>query len=137
MSDVAITGTNTKVTNQATTRRSRIQYGGTVTHAQPVYKHTDNKHYAADNDDTAVKAVVVGVALTPGVADDWGDIVTEGPMVVGGTLIAGTEYYLSSNVGGICPRSDLGTSDYITRIGVATSTTVLNVKIDATGVQVP
>lgn len=138
MSDLSITAANVKVTNQGLTTLGRVQYGATVTHSQPIYKSTtDNKWYPCDNDDTAPKALAGAISLTPGSANEYGHIVTLGPMVIGATLVVGTEYYVSSNVGGICPRADLGTSDYITRLGIASSSTVLDVNIHATGVQVP
>jgi len=137
MADITITAANTKVFDNTTTVR-RVQFGATVTHGQPLYNlSTDNKYYPADNDDTAAKAEAECISLTPGVASDYGYVVTAGPMIVGGTLVVGTEYYVSSNVGGICPRADLGSNDYITRLGVASTTTKLLVDIDSTGVQVP
>jgi hypothetical protein len=137
MADLSITAGNVKVTNQNTTLVGRGQAGATVTHAQPLYKHTDNKYYPADNDDTAAKAVAVAISLTPALADEWFYFVTSGPLSFGAILTVGTEYYVSSNVGGICPRADLGSNDYITRLGIATTTSLMDVKIHASGVQVP
>ena len=49
-------------------------------------------------------------------------------------MTAGVAYYLSDTPGGICPVADLATGEYPTIIGIATSTTVLDVKFHASGV---
>jgi hypothetical protein len=57
-----------------------------------------------------------------------------GPLTVGATMTAGVAYYLSDTAGGICPVADLATGEYPSVLGIATSTTVLNVNIQTSGV---
>jgi hypothetical protein len=55
-------------------------------------------------------------------------------VTIGATLTAGVAYYLSGTPGGIRPVADNTTGDYPVILGIATSTTVLNVKIQEAGV---
>lgn len=54
----------------------------------------------------------------------------------GGSMIAGTAYYLSETPGGIQPAADLTTGENVCQLGIAKSTSVLAVKIVAPGVAV-
>lgn len=84
---------------------------------------------------------VAGSAVESGLA---GEAVTgqpltvllSGPITIGATMTAGTIYTLSETPGGIQPATDLGSGEYVSVIGVATSTTVLNVKIQSSGVAI-
>jgi hypothetical protein len=49
-------------------------------------------------------------------------------------LTPGTVYCLSGTPGGICPLADVTTGDDVIILGVALSTTVLDVQINDTGV---
>lgn len=138
MADISITAGNVKVTDQSATLVKPIRYGATVLGGQPLIRNSDNSYSPADSDTGgASAAAAVCIALTPGAIGEDGYGVFSGPMVVGGTLTAGTEYYVSNNAGGICPRTDLGTADYVTRLGIASTTSILLVNIHASGVQVP
>lgn len=57
-----------------------------------------------------------------------------GPITIGATLTAGVAYYCSGTAGGIAPVADVTTGWYVTIVGIATSTTVLDVKFHASGV---
>lgn len=73
-----------------------------------------------------------GIALTPGVADDGGTIVlpssTPGGSLVnlGATLAVGTVYAVSATVGGICPVADILSTQFVSIIGIATTTALLD-----------
>lgn len=54
-------------------------------------------------------------------------------IAIGGTVVAGTTYCASTTLGGICPRADLGSGDYVVNLGVATTTGALNLNPTATG----
>jgi hypothetical protein len=49
-------------------------------------------------------------------------------------MTAGTVYYLSATAGGICPVADLASGQYPCAVGIATSTTVLKLGFNASGV---
>ena len=109
-----------------------VTWGGTVTAGMPVYKHTDSKHYAALND-TALHAAVVGYAMSGGAAGQRGRILTAGILTLSGGLTKAITYYCSVNAGGIAPIADVLSGDFVTILGVASSTTTLKIVSYASG----
>ena len=96
---------------------------------------TDGKLKPADNDSaTAAVRRAIGIALNGAANGQPLAYLTAGPITIGATLVAGTAYYLSDTPGGICPVADLTTGEYPVLLGLATSTTVLNVSIQEAGV---
>jgi hypothetical protein len=134
MADLSITAASVVAGDDA-----RITYGtagATITAGQAVYKEAaDDKFKLADCDSaTAAVRSPVGIALN-GAADGQPlAIVNKGPVTIGATLTAGVAYYLSPNAGGIAPVADLAAGDYPVIIGIATSTSVLEVGIQEAGV---
>lgn len=104
--------------------------GATITAGQAVYLDTatTGEWLLADSDSATVIArgsANFGIALN-GAADGQPiNILTGGPITIGSAVTAGTAYYLSDAPGGICPLADLATGDYVTLIGLATSSTVI------------
>ena len=115
---------------------SRGVAGATVTAGQAVYLDTsDGKWKLADNNSaTAAVRSPDGIALNGASNGQPLSVLTAGPITIGAALTAGVAYYLSNTPGGICPVADLATGEYPTVIGIATSTTVLNVQINSSGV---
>jgi hypothetical protein len=103
--------------------------GATITAGQTVYLDTaTNRYELADADGAADLRRPRGIALN-GAADGQPlRILKAGDLTMDG-LTAGVTYYQSPNPGGIAPRADVLTGDYVTVIGVAKSTTVLAVAI--------
>ena len=108
-----------------------VQYGEAVTPGQSLYLNADGKYYLADAD-AAATADASRIALTYGAADEWGVALQEGNLQMGTILSSGSTYHASPTPGGIGPFSDLGSGDTNTIIGTATSTSVLQVKFNAT-----
>lgn len=131
MADVTITAANVTV-GAATTRLvtgTAAQYGAGVGQGQSVYKSTtDSKWYPADAD-AELTAAAGGIALVPGVTDAYGVIATQGLVNMGATLAVGQVYVVSTTAGGVAPYADLGTGDFVTILGVATTTALLDVQI--------
>lgn len=86
---------------------------------------------------TAAAAACVGVAVNsaPGAGQPV-TYMTDGRLAMGAILTASTAYGVSDNAGKIRPLADNGSGDQITQIGLAESTTILHVKINARGVTV-
>lgn len=136
MSDLSITAANVLAGSGATTRLGTA--GATITAGKAVYLDSSDNEYKLADCDSATAAVrsPVGIALN-GASDGQPLVVlTEGPITIGATMTAGIAYYLSPNAGGICPVADVLTGDYPVILGIATSTTVLDVNIQEAGVAI-
>lgn len=110
--------------------------GATIAAGQVVYRAaaTGQFQLADSNSATAEARAPVGIALNSASAGQPLSVHTSGPVTIGATLTAGVAYYLSDTPGGICPVADVGAGEYVSLIGLATSTTVLDVSIKSSGV---
>lgn len=126
MADISFTATAVVANASGANQFLDAVWGGSVTGGMPVYQHTDGKFYGALND-TAAHAAVVGFALSAGAAGQRGQIQTSGLMTLGSGMTAGVAYYCSANAGGIAPVADLGSGKYVTVLGVAKSSSVLQI----------
>lgn len=135
MTDLSITAAN--VVRGSNAKIETGDFGATITAGQPVYRDaSDGKYKLSDTDsETAAVREVRGIALNSGSDGQPGTIIRSGDVTIGATLTAGVAYYLSGNAGGICPIADVAAGDYPVVIGIAKSTTVLNVNIVASGAE--
>ena len=133
MADLTITAASVLASGGATTREGVA--GAAITAGQVLYEDTTGTWKLADNDSgTGAVRSPDGIALNGAAAGQPLKILTKGPITIGATLTPGVAYYLSGTPGGICPVADLSTGDYPTIIGIAKSTTVLDVNIQESGV---
>jgi hypothetical protein len=133
MTDISITAAN--VVAASDTRKVTGTAGATITAGQTVYLDaTDNRYKLADSNGAAALRVPVGIALNGASSGQPLTIAERGAITIGATLTGGVAYYQSDTPGGICPVADVGASEYVTLIGIATSTTVLDVSIVPSGV---
>lgn len=136
MSDISITAANVAKGANASTQKGTA--GATITAGQSIRLDTsDNLMKLADNDVSLAAATVAGIALcgaSSGQPIEW---LTGGNINPGGTVTVGEIYVLSSNAGGICPEGDLGSGDYVSVIGIGTTSSNISVKIHNSGAQVP
>ena len=135
MADISQTAANVALGGANVPTRI-VQYGESVTQGMPVYRSdADSKYYQCDANDTAAKAVAAGIAISPGATNSYGVIAlpASGPgkslVNLGATLAVGTAYAVSAAKGAIAPIADLGTGEYITILGVATTTALLDLQI--------
>lgn len=136
MSDLSITAASVLAGTGA--RKVLGAAGATVTAGKVVYLDTSDNEYKLADCDSATEAARSpdGIALN-GASDGQPLVVLEeGPCTIGATLTPGTTYYLSPNAGGICPLTDVLSGDYPVIVGIATSTTVLDVKFQEAGVAI-
>jgi hypothetical protein len=133
MSDLVITAANVALVSG---QRKTGTAGATITAGQVVYLDSATNTYklADNNSGTAAARSPVGIALHGSLSGQPLTVQLAGTITIGATLTAGTAYYLSSNAGGICPVADLTTGMYPTILGIATSTTVLKIGIEESGV---
>lgn len=115
---------------------SRFRFGGTVVAGTPVYLSAANTWIAADNNVTAVEAGSngIGIALNGGGSGQLADVQTGGDINIGATLTVGETYVVSATAGKICPVADISTN-FVTVLGVAISSTILRLKPIVSGVQ--
>lgn len=132
MADISITAANVVKGSDARTELGTA--GATISAGQPVYLDSaDGKLKLSDNNATG-KKTVRGIALN-GAADGQPLVIQRsGDVTIGATLTAGSRYYLSGTAGGIMPEADLASGMDVVLIGLAKSTTVLSINIQAPGV---
>jgi hypothetical protein len=113
--------------------------GATITAGQVVYIDTSdsNKLKLADCDSSATTATVAGIALTGGSTGQPIKWCSSGEVTIGGTVTVGELYVLSGNAGGIAPEGDLASLDYVSFLGIGTTTGRIRFSILNSGVQVP
>jgi hypothetical protein len=130
MSDISITAANVAAGSDAVIERGTA--GATITAGQVVYRDAaDSKYKLADSDNaTAAIRNPIGIALHGASNGQPLAIQKSGDITIGGTLTAGTAYYLSSGTpGGIAPLADIASGDDPILLGLATSASVLRIDI--------
>lgn len=134
MADLTITAASVIMGTGASIKHGTA--GATITAGQQLYLDTatDTWKLADSNSATAAVRVPSATALHASLAGQPITVLTGGPITIGATLTAGVAYYLSDTPGGICPVADVGSGEYVTIIGIATSTTVLDVDYTSSGV---
>ncbi len=133
MADLSITAGSVLAGSTANTRLGTA--GATVTAGQAVYLDSATSTYKlADSNGAAALRSPVGIALNGASSGQPVNIALSGPVTIGATLTAGVAYYLSDTPGGICPVADVGSGEYATVLGIATSASVLDLKIHESGV---
>ncbi len=115
-----------------------VPCGETFTQGQPLYKKSsDNLWYKADSNASSATADAKGVALTPGAASGYAVIVKAGKYNPGATVTVGQIYCVGATAGEIVPYADLTTGDYVTYLGVGSTSSEITLAIKATGVVKP
>jgi hypothetical protein len=136
MSDLSITAASVLAGTGA--KKVNGTAGATITAGKVVYlESSTDKYKLADCDSATAEAKSPkGIALNGASDGQPLTIIEEGPVTIGATLTAGTAYYLSPTAGGICPLADVLTGDNVVLLGLATSTTVLELDIQNSGVTI-
>lgn len=109
--------------------------GATITAGQSVYQDASdsNKFKLADANASATTANAKGVATHGASAGQPLRVQNGGGIDLGATLAVGRIYVVSANAGGIAPQSDLATGWYTTILGIATTTSNLEMLTRAGG----
>lgn len=127
MADLSITASAVLPGTDATVENGTA--GATITAGQRVYLDTATGRYELADADaaTTLERRTRGIALNGASDGQPLRILRAGDLTMNAVLTAGVTYYGSPTPGGICPRADVLTGDYVEIIGVAKSTTVLAV----------
>jgi hypothetical protein len=129
MTDLSITAANVLAGSGAASKEGTA--GEAITAGKAVYFDATTRTWklADSNSATAAARQANGIALNGAAANQPLKVHTEGPITLGAVLTAGVGYYLSDTPGGICPVADVGTGEYVCLLGLASSTSVLDVDI--------
>jgi hypothetical protein len=133
MADISVVATAVLAYAGATTEDGLA--GETITAGQTLYRHTDNTWLKAD-DTSAVKAYCRGVALNGGAVGQPIRIIKAGGLNPGVAVGVGLTYGVTDTAGGIALISERAGGDFVTIIGVATTTSRIEVNIIPSGVAI-
>ncbi len=135
MADLTITAANVRAESDA-----QIQTGTaaeSLTPGNDVYLNSSSQLAKTDVTD-ADKDEQVGVCISYADAGEKVAYVFKGGMDVGATLVVGEAYGASPTTpGAIAPTSDYSTGDYVSFLGIATTTSRLVIGILNTGEALP
>lgn len=137
--DVAVTAAN--VRPKKGTQLRRVVYGATITAGQWLYKDTtdSDKYKPAQSDGTLLESggsSEIVWALTGGADLEDADVAINGKVIVGGALGVGRVYILSDTVGLMTLPDDMVSNWYTSIVGVASSTTELELILKADGYRI-
>lgn len=135
MADLSITATGVVKGVGAKTKTTIA--GAAVTAGQALYIDAadENKGKLADTDHaTAAVRVLAGIALNNAASGQPVTYQYKGRLTIGATVAVGKIYVLSDTAGGIKPVDDLAAGDYTSVLGIAISTTEIDINIQNGGV---
>ena len=135
MADISITDASVNLTSGQT---NTLDAGETIAAGDLLYLNsTDNKVYQASNVTSVSTATVIGMALNNAGADQPVTYVMNGGVInIGAVLTVGTVYVLSE-AGLMAPDTDRASNDYVSVIAIPSTTSILELTIINSGVQVP
>ena len=134
MTALSITAANVGL-GDTETITSKFQAGEAITQGQPFYL-SSNRAYKTDAD-VSTKHKVAGIAMTAASTNGYFIGATEGLVAIGATVAIGTVYVISPTAGSIMPSADLASDDYVSILGVGTTTAIIDLQINNSGVAVP
>lgn len=117
----------------------KIVAGEALVAGTPIYKKAaDKKAYKADANATVDTANCIGVTTNNAAAGQTVSYLPNGnDITVSAVMTVGVVYAVSAAAGKICPVADLVSGCWVTILGVAKTTSLLPLRINATGVQIP
>lgn len=136
----ALTITATQVLEGAGALTMVKNAGEAITAGQVVYLDSStNTWKLAQCDGTAAEATARGIALNGAALGQPVKAQTAGYITLGAGAapVVGTVYFVSPTAGGISPVADLGSTNYVSVLGVGGSTNILRMSIHNSGSAVP
>lgn len=132
MADIAITGPVVpNALNNCVTYFAAVA----IAAGKTVSLNSSNLAVLADSDSTAALAECIGVAVNTAGIGEPVTVAKSGTTITqaGTTFTKGVVYFVSNTAGGIAPQADIGAGDYVTSIGIASSTSALLLDIQIGG----
>lgn len=141
MADISVTAASVVAPSNA--RLLRGIAGEALSAGQVIAKNASNRIVKADanavdgeDPDTYLRNCK-GIAVTSAAANQPVFYMNEGSLTFNAALTAGVVYVLSGTAGGIAPVADLASGMDVVILGVASSTTVLDIHIFSSGIEKP
>lgn len=130
MADYSVTAAS--VVKTANTAIAEGIAGGTITAGMAVYIDTsDSSKLKACDADVSASSAAAGIALHGASSGQPLKYATSGNLTFNAAFAAGDCVVCSTTAGGIAPYADLASGDFVTILGIATSTTNLKIQINA------
>ena len=135
MADITVTAANVVLVSGSI---EHVTAGAAITAGQAVYKDlTDGNDHKPCDADASASAVIAGIALHASEDKQPLAIQTGGTINIGGTVVIGEVYCVSSGAGGVAPDLDVGSNEYRTIIGIGATSANIQLNFTTSGVQVP
>ena len=135
MADLVITPADLELASSRS-RPSTVQAGEAIEAGELVYRDTTTGKYLLASASAEASAAIEGIAVTAAGVDGYFSMLSSTSLILGATLTQGTPYFLSTNSGKIAPFADIGAGDYVSLLGFASSTSVIQLDILATGISI-
>ncbi len=132
MTDIVVTAASVNPGAGAVTKEGTA--GVAITAGDAVYKATNGEIELCQNDQTAVIAAAVGIAINDAAVGQPVKYQITGEMTFNAVLTAGQVYIVGAAAGAIAPESDAVATEYVTVLGVGLSTTSMKLGILQSGV---
>lgn len=132
MADLTQTPANVASGSGASTQTRNA--AAAITAGDAVYVDSSGTLSLCENDQTATEAACAGIALNDAAAGQPVVYQVSGQINIGATLTAGEVYVVGGAAGAIAPVADVVATEYMTIIGVAISTSLIEMGILPSGV---
>ena len=110
-------------------RATNVQAKVAITAGEAVYLDSATGKYDLADASAAATSVVAGIAVTDAAIDGYFLYVAAEEVDLGAILTAGDFVYLSATAGKLCPFADLVSTNVVTQIGHATTTSNLKINL--------
>jgi len=133
MADIAITG---PVVPNSLANCETLFASVAIAAGKVVYRTAAGLAGLADSDaGAALNAEAFGIAVNTAGIGEPVTVAKNGTTITqaGTTFTKGLVYFVSNTAGGIAPQADIGAADYVTSLGIASSTSALIIDIQIGG----
>lgn len=132
MADLTVVASNVKPGTDTVTKRGIA--GEAISAGQSVFKAADGGIELCENDQAALDAACIGLSLNDAAVDQPIEYGVTGDVDMGAILAIGQTYIVGAAPGGIAPEGDAVAGEFVTVIGVATTTNLLKLGLLQSGV---
>lgn len=132
MTDITVVAANVKPAASTITKKGIA--GEAITAGDSVFVAADGGIELCENDQTVIEAACRGVALNDAAVDQPIEYAISGDVNMGAIMTIGSVLIVGAAAGGIAPEVDAVSGEFVTVIGVATTTSNLKLGILQSGV---